>query len=205
MKSILKAPLALNLQYFSDPAGTSEPDTGNNGESDQGIDTDDDDKSELKYSDDDVNKIVQEKLAKAEKKKQEAVDEAKKLAKMTKDEKQQHEMDKLKSAAQVAEDELAKYHMRDTAKQMISDGGVTPTDEMLDLVTSADADTTKSNVNKALGFAKSIREQVTKELSQGTTPRTNGVTAMTKEEIMKIEDPSERQKQIANHLDLFNY
>lgn len=196
--------IKLNLQFFADPAG--EPDNGDNGDNDNPIDTSNDNqgnKPEIKYSDDDVDRIVNEKYAKFAAKKQKEVDEAKKLAKMSKDDKQKFEMDKLKSEAQEAQNELAKYQMRDTAKQMISDSGVTATDEMIDLVTSSDAETTKTNVSKALNFAKAIKEQVTKELSQGTTPRTVGSPTLSKQEIMKIQDPIKRQQAIKENLGLF--
>lgn len=196
--------IKLNLQFFADPAG--EPDNGDNDNENDSVNTTNDNQDnepELKYSDDDVDRIVNEKYAKFAAKKQKEVDEAKKLAKMSKDDKQKFEMDKLKSEAQEAQNELAKYQMRDTAKQMILDGGATPTDEMIDLVTSSDAETTKTNVNKALNFAKAIREQVTKELSQGTTPRTVGSPTLSKQEIMKIQDPIKRQQAIKENLGLF--
>ena len=196
--------IKLNLQFFADPAG--EPDNGDSDNENNSIDTSNDNqdnKPELKYSDDDVDRIVNEKYAKFAAQKQKEVDEAKKLAKMSKDDKQKFEMDKLKSEAQEAQNELAKYQMRDTAKQMILDGGATPTDEMIDLVTSSDAETTKTNVSKALNFAKAIREQVTKELSQGTTPRTVGSPTLSKQDIMKIQDPIKRQQAIKDNLGLF--
>lgn len=204
MKNTEESRIKLNLQFFADPAGESDSDTGN----EQGDSTDTDTEEtepqdEKKYSDADVDRIVGEKYAKFEKQKQKEVDEAKKLAKMNKDEKTKYEIEKAQNDAQEAKDELAKYQMRDTAKQMISDGGVNPTDEMVDLVVSSDADVTKANVSKALNFAKSIREQVTKELTQGTTPRTTGSSTMSKQDIMKIQDPLERQQAIKDNFSLF--
>ena len=197
--------IKLNLQFFADSA--DESDDGDNSKEQSNSDDVETKETELrdekKYSDNDLDRIVNEKYAKFAAKKQKEVDEAKKLAKMSKDDKQKFEMDKLKSEAQEAQNELAKYQMRDTAKQMILDGGATPTDEMIDLVTSSDAETTKTNVNKALNFAKAIREQVTKELSQGTTPRTVGSTTLSKQEIMKIQDPIKRQQAIKENLGLF--
>ena len=197
--------IKLNLQFFADPAG--EPVDGDNDNEKSDSDDVETKETELqdekKYSDADVDRIVGEKYAKFAAKKQKEVDEAKKLAKMSKDDKQKFEMDKLKSEAQEAQNELAKYQMRDTAKQMILDSGVTATDEMIDLVTSSDAETTKTNVSKALNFAKAIREQVTKELSQGTTPRTVGSPTLSKQEIMKIQDPIKRQQAIKDNLGLF--
>lgn len=206
MKFTSESRIKLNLQFFADPAGESGSENGDeqvSSDDTSNTNTDDSKESEKKYSDADVNRIVNEKYAKFEAQKQKEVDEAKKLAKMNKDDKNKYEIDKLKSDAQSARDELAKYQMRDTAKQMIVDGGYSATDDMIDLVTASDADTTKTNVGRAISWAKSIREQVTKELSQGTTPRTNGVTAMTKDEIMAIPDMTERQEQIAKHMDLF--
>ena len=197
--------IKLNLQFFAEPAGELDNGDNDNEKSDSDdVETKETElQGEKKYSDADVDRIVGEKYAKFEKQKQKEVDEAKKLAKMNKDEKQKFEMDKLKSEAQEAQNELAKYQMRDTAKQMISDSGVTATDEMIDLVTSSDAETTKINVSKALNFAKAIREQVTKELSQGTTPRTVGSPTLSKQDIMKIQDPIKRQQAIKDNLGLF--
>ena len=77
-----------------DPAGTNpegqDPD-GDNGGDDSG-----DNKPELKYSDEDLDRIVNQKFAKWQKQKEAELEEAQKTAKMTAAEKEKHEMEKLR-------------------------------------------------------------------------------------------------------------
>lgn len=130
--------------------------------------------SEAKYTDDDVNKIVQEKLAKAKQKEQEAVEEAKKLAKMNADQKQQYELEQAQKAQHDAEVQLARYEMRSEARKMLAETGITFTDEDLALVVATDAETTKANVSQLTGIIDRIREGVKAELLKGKTPTVTG-------------------------------
>ena len=61
---------------------------------------------EAKYTDEDVNKIVSQKFAKWQREKDEAIEEAKKLEKMNKEQRDEHERQKL-------EEELAEYKRKD--------------------------------------------------------------------------------------------
>lgn len=163
---------------------------------------------EKKYTDDDVDEIIKKRLSRAQKKfekeQQEKVDEAKKLAKMNADQKQQYEMEKIQKEAAEARAELATYKMRDTASSIFKEQGITANDEALDLVTTSEADSTKTNVSKLVKFAELIKEETTKELTKGTTPRVTGkAQTITRDEIMQIVDPVERQQKIAENMSLF--
>lgn len=163
---------------------------------------------EKKYTDEDVDEIIKKRLSRAQKKfekeQQEKVDEAKKLAKMNADQKQQYELEKIQKEADEAKAKLATYEMRNTASSMFKEQGIAVSDEALDLVTTDQAETTKTNVGKLVKFIQSIKDETTKELTKGTTPRINGQrTTITRDEIMAIVDPQERQAKIAENLDLF--
>ncbi|WP_048702381.1 MULTISPECIES: DUF4355 domain-containing protein [Companilactobacillus] len=157
-----------------------------------------------KYTDEEVNAIVQQKLDRAEKKRQHEVDEAKKLAKMNSDEKQKYQLQQVQAEADKAKAELATYRMRDTASSMFKEQGITASDEALDLVTTDQADSTKTNVGKLVKFIQSIKDETTKELTKGATPRISGQrSTITRDEIMAIVDPQERQEKIAENMNLF--
>ena len=161
-----------------------------------------------KYTDDDVDEIVKKRLSRAQKKfekeQQEKVDEAKKLAKMNADQKKDYQLDKIQQEAQEAKAKLAKYEMRDSASDMFNDQGITASREALDLVTTSEAESTQSNVGKMVKVIQSMREQITKELTKGSTPRVSGnKSSITKEDIMKITDPIERQQKIQENMNLF--
>lgn len=156
-----------------------------------------------KYTDDDVDEIIKKRLSRAQKKfekeQQEKVDEAKKLAKMNADQKQQYEMEKLQNEANEAKAKLATYEMRKTASDMFSDEGITASSEALDLVTTSEAESTKSNVGKMVKFIQIIKDETTKELTKGSTPRVPGNKAQTLSQSdfdnMKMVDKAKLQKE----------
>ena len=136
--------LPMRLQFFAeDPT----PDPDNDG-APEGTDDGDNGKSEKTFTQAELNDIVKARVNRALKNKQEEIDQAKseatKLAKMNKDQKQEYKLQQTEKRAQDAEAELARYKMRDTAKQQLIDGGYdNPTDEDIDLIVTDKAETTK--------------------------------------------------------------
>ncbi len=115
--------LPMRLQFFAeDPT----PDPDNDG-APEGTDDGDNGKSEKTFTQAELNDIVKARVNRALKNKQEEIDQAKseatKLAKMNKDQKQEYKLQQTEKRAQDAEAELARYKMRDTAKQQLIDGG----------------------------------------------------------------------------------
>lgn len=71
------------------------------------------------------------------------------------------------------------------------------------MIITDEADSTKSNVKQ---FSKMYKEAVAegvKDALKGKTPGTGASGNVTKEQIMKIKDRVERQRMIAEHMDLF--
>ena len=199
--------LPMNLQFFADP----EPAPDNDG-APEGADGEDKGKNEKTFTQAELDKIVQERLNRALKNKQQEIDDAKteaaKLAKMNKDQKQEYKIQQSEQRAADAEAELARYKMRDTAKQQLIDGGYTnPTDEDIDLIVTDKAETTQQRGEAFLNAYERIKENVRQELLKGKSPRINGApaTTMTKAEISKIKDPIKRQQAIKDNLGLYKY
>ncbi|MGY0267279.1 DUF4355 domain-containing protein [Limosilactobacillus fermentum] len=162
-------------------------------------DNDPEKQPEKTFTQDEVNKIISDRLAR-EKAKQE---EADKLKKMNADEKKDYELEKVKSEADQAKAELAKYRMRDEARNLLAEAGVQITDSDIDLVVTAEAESTKANVKALTDLIKRVQDSTRKDLLKGNTPRNSGSTSMSKEQIMAVKDPAKRQKLIAENIDLF--
>lgn len=165
------------------------------------------DKDELKYSDNDVNKMLNQKFAEWQKKQEKAVGEAQKLATMNATQKAEYERDKLQKELDEYKKQASLAEMSKTARKMLADEGITINDELLSMLVTTDAADTKSAVD---GFSKAFKEAVesaVKERLKGQTPRkgSGGTVAMTKEQIMAIKDPELRQKKMLENKTLFNF
>lgn len=203
----------INLQLFAeDTTNTDTKGTGEGTETDTSADTGkktDDNKpdSKPKYTDEDVNKLIDQKFAEWQKKKQKEVDEAKRLAEMNAQEKAEYERDQLKKELDSLKKQASLSEMTKTARKMLSDDGITISDELLSMMVSESAEDTKSAID---GFAKAFKEAVenaVKERLRGNPPRKGSGSApvMTKEQIMAIKDPELRQKKMLENRDLFNF
>ena len=203
-----------DLQLFADdnePAGNPEGGAGDNGS--EGVGTHENNakndekqpENVVKYTDADVDRIINKKFAEWEKKQQKAVDEATKLAGMNAQQKAEHERDKLQK-------ELDDYKRRDslaemtkTARKMLSDEGINADDELLAIMVTTDAEQTKSAIDSFSKMFKSAVEAAVKEQIKGNTPKKGiGGGSMTKEQIMAIKDQELRQQKILENRHLFN-
>lgn len=156
-----------------------------------------------------VQKAVKTAVTNAQEKWQALTDdklsEAEKLAKMTKEEKTEYEMNKLKKQLADLQKQSNRSDMAKTARKMLQDEEINLPDELLGHLITDDADGTKKAVES---FTKLFKEAVLAEVKQalkGKTPRagSGGKGTMTKEQILAIKNPSERQKLIAENLELF--
>lgn len=162
---------------------------------------------EAKYTDDDVNKLIDQKFAEWQKKQEKAVSEAKKLAEMNATQKAEYQRDQLQKELDTLKKQAALSEMMKTSRKMLSENGITISDELLSMLVSEDAEATKASVD---GFATAFTEAVeaaVKERLKGETPRksTGTAAAMTKEQIMAIKDPVLRQQKILENKELFNF
>lgn len=178
------------------PTDTKEPETASKA----------DNKSEPKYTDKDVNEIIDKKFAEWQKKQQKAVDEAQKLATMNATQKAEYERDQLKKELDEYKKQASLAEMSKTARKMLSDSGITIKDELLSMLVTTDAEETKTAID---GFSKAFTEAVesaVKERLKGEPPKkSSGVATMTKEQIMSIKDPELRQQKMLEHKELFNF
>ena len=192
-----------NLQLFADDGGEG----GSGGTDDPEDKSGDDEKEDKKYTDEDVNNIINRKFAEWEKRQKEKsakAAEAERLKNMTEEEKRKHEIEELQKKIAGYEKEKAIGAMTKVARGILNDSKIVVNDELLVNLVAEDAETTKTNVES---FVKNFNDAVQKAVAEalrGKTPRLqDGSKELTKEDILKIKNRSERQKAMAEHPELF--
>ncbi len=158
-----------------------------------------------KYTDKDVDNIVAKKKAEWKAQEEKKIAEAKKLAEMNASEKAQYERDQAIREKDEANQKLALYEMTKEARNMLTEKGIAAGEGLLQVLVSPDAEKTKKAVDDFIEMFEKATEAKVKEALKGDTPPggTGGKT-LTKEDILKIKDPGERRKKMAEHMDLFN-
>lgn len=170
---------------------------------DKGSDDGQQQKPEKKYTDDDLDKIIGKKFAEWKTKQDKAVDEAKRLATMTEQEKAEHERDEIKKELEALKKANNMAEMGKQARKMLNEDGINIPDDLVNLIIAEDAETTKDTVQQFSKLFKAAVQDAVKEALKGKTPGTGASGNVTKEQIMKIKDRVERQRMIAEHMDLF--
>lgn len=133
---------------------------------------------------------------------EEAKSEAAKLAKMSAEERAKAEADKRQGELEKREKAINLREYRYEAKHQLEENGLP--DSFVDMVLSEDAETTKNNIGAIKAeFDKAIEAAVNEKL-KGNNPKAGGRTgALTKGEILKVADTVERQRLIAENINLF--
>ena len=162
------------------------------------------------FTQDELNHIVQERVqravAKAQKdaedKIKQAQSEGERLAKLTKDERAKEEEAKRLADLEAREKAIAVKELRIETQSLLSDEGLPI--EFLDVVMADTAESVKENIASIRKvFDEAVEKRVNERLTQDKPRRGATAGAMSKAEIMAIQDANERQKLIAENLELF--
>lgn len=131
--------------------------------------------------------------------------EAEKLAKMTKEEKAEYRAKKAEKELEDLKKMNARTELAKTARKMLADENINIPDELLSNLVADDADGTKTAVDSFAKMYKDAVQAAVKEAIKGKPPKagTGGGNTITKEQIMDIKDPIERQKMIRENINLF--
>lgn len=168
----------------------------------------DDDKSkgdEKKYTDEDLNAILDKKFKKWQQQKQKEIDEAAKLANMNAQEKAEHERDQLKAELDELKRANTRAEMESTARGILQESGVNIPDNLIKMIITDEADSTSKNVKD---FIKSFNAAVTAEVKNklsGKAPQTgtSNKSGITKADILKEKNNHKRQALMREHPELF--
>lgn len=192
MEDIRKIPL--NLQLFADDEAETEVDQAN---------VDSEKETEKTFTQDEVNKIVQDRLAKEKAKNEKAQEEAKKLAKMNAEQKNQYMVEQLQKELEEYKNKEAKNDMIKEANSMLKDNDITLPDEVVAMLIGDNAEDTKICVDSFSKAFKTAVERAVNEKLKGKTPKQKSVAGLTREDILSVKDRQERQRLIEENEELF--
>ena len=165
---------------------------------------------QAKYTDADVDAIINKKFASWQEKQDKAiaeavakVEEANRLAQMNDKEKADHERKQMEDELASLKAEKAHATMMTTARNMLKADGLTIPDEIVSVLVTDTAEAISEAVKAFSGmFQKAVDEAVKAKLA-GSEPKRGTASAMSKEEILAIKDRSARLKAIEENFDLF--
>lgn len=182
--------------------------TDGNGGDDKGAENGgadkDDDKDKPKYTDADLDKIINQKFSQWQKRQEKAVDEAKKLEKMSADEKNAKKLSELQARLDEMEKKDAQSKMAASARKLLQDESIVVDDVIVSALIRDDAEQTKAAVDAFIkSFKTAVQNAAKVTFSRPAKPKTGGSGEMTRADIMKITDRAERQKAIKAHPELF--
>ena len=166
-------------------------------------------KSERTFTRAEFGKAVAAEIAKAratwESEQAEALELAKsegeRLAKLTKDERAKEEEEKRIQAIEERERAIAEREMKMATMALLVEEGLPQ--EFLGHVLAPTAEEVKAKISDLRNvFDKEVEKRVNERLVQ-STPRRGAINGLTKEDIMAIENDDERQRAIAENIQLF--
>ena len=174
------------------------------------VDTQETTEADKTFTQDELNHIVQERVQRAvtkaqkdaEDKIKQAQSEGERLAKLTKDERAKEEEAKRLADLEAREKAIAVKELRIETQSLLSDEGLPI--EFLDVVMADTAESVKDNIASIRKvFDEAVEKRVNERLTQDKPRRGATAGAMSKAEILAVKDASERQKLIAENLELF--
>ena len=199
-----------DLQLFAeegateqDPAGVGDSAAGETSSKSEETDKQAPAGKEPKYTDDDVDRIINRKFAEWEKKQEKKTSEAERLGKMTAEEKAAERMKALEEKIAGYERDAARSEMMKQARSILDGENIHVSDELLSNIIAEDAESTKASVGS---FVKLFRDSVdvaVKNAVKREPPKTGSTSGITKDQILAIKDRSERQRLINENMSLF--
>lgn len=194
-----------DLQFFADgePGAEPAPAPGAEPSGSKGAEPSGNPKSEAKYTDADIDKIINKKFAEWQKQQEKKVSEAERLANMTAEEKAAEKLKGLEDRIAAYEKAEAKSAMTKQARGMLQDKGINVNDELLANLIAEDAEGTKAAVESFINLFTAAVEKAVKEKVKGEPPKAGAPSTITKEQILAITNRAERQRMMAEHSDLF--
>ena len=159
-----------------------------------GVDTTTENNTPKTYTQEEVDKLLQqegdrrvtEALKKAEKKNQDKVKEAQRLAQMNEQEKYEYQLQQREEAIKAKEKELSLAENKNEASKILSEKGIALS--LVDFVVADDADTMKANIDLLdKAFKASVKAEVEKRLGSNN-PKKNlqSEGSITKEQFRKM-------------------
>lgn len=197
--------LKLNLQHFAEGEGDPAENNTEQAENDDPEQNEDSKQEEKTFTQEEVDQILKDRVAREKRKADEKAKEAEKLAKMNKDQKAEYEREQMQKELDAYKAKEARDEMKKHASDVFKQNEINATDDLLEIVTADTAEQTQANVQAFNDILNNmVKEQVQAKLYQGTPKNySSGSAGVTRESILNIKDDSARQQAIAQNRHLF--
>ena len=197
-----------NLQLFAEETAATETGSGTETTTEQTTEQSTEQKQgnkadEKKYSDADIDRIINKKFAELAQRQEKKTTEAERLGKMSAEEKANERIKALEDKLAEAERKEARAAMTKEARAILQAANININDELLVNLVSDDAESTQANVKSFISLFNAEVEKKVKEAYKGETPKKGGVASLTKEQILKVANRAERQRLINENMHLF--
>lgn len=145
-------------------------------------------KDEKKYTDADVDKIINKKFAKWKEEAEKAEKEAEKLRKMNTEQKAEYEAKKQSERIAELEAQINRNGLEKEASKMLFEAGITADETVLDFVVRNNAEDTQQSVQSLIGLVNTLAEAKVQTMLVGKTPTKQEETGqgITKEQFRKM-------------------
>lgn len=165
----------------------------------------DEEKKEAKYSEEDLDRIINRKVAELASKYEKKADEAEKLAKMNAQEKAEYENKQLREELNELKSKQQKAELIAEARKMLNEAQIkNAPDELITVLVSPDAEATKKAVDAFTKmFNEAVQAAVVDKLKGSQPKGGSGNGGITKEQIMSVKNKAERQQLIKDNMELF--
>lgn len=194
-----------DLQLFAEESENNEAETPeNSADNSEKKEPEENAKPQKKYTDDDVDSIINRKFAEWAKQQEKKTSEAERLGKMTAEEKANERINELDAKLREYEAREARAAMTKQARAILQDKNINVSDELLANLISEDAVSTKKSVESFVTLFTAAVEKAVKDAYKGETPKKGGTAALTKEQILAVTNRAERQRLISENIHLFN-
>ena len=205
VRKLLKDPKYTYAALIFDEGDGDGGNDGENGEDNGDGDgnEDGDGGEEKRYTQAEVNKMIAERLKREKAKSKQHEDEAAKLARMSESEKQAKALKDLQDRLDQMEAKEARGKMAREARRMLQDENIMVDDVIIDALVRGTAEDTDTAVKAFVKSYKAALKQEAKNTFKKAEPKAGGAGTLTRADILKITDRSERQKMIKAHPELF--
>lgn len=174
--------LKMNLQMFSDPE--PEPTPEPKGEPSEPTPP----KPELKYTDEDVDKIIAKRLDRWQKDQEAKQKEAERLAAMSAEERANEEIKKLKAQIKTYEQAETRHAMAAQVEKELKEANLTASADMVDMLVRETAEETNAAIKAYVANMEAMQKQWDVERSKGKSKPAATATSLPDADTMPTKD-----------------
>lgn len=142
--------------------------------------------SEKKYTDEDVNQIINSKFKKWKMEQEKKISEAQKLAQMDEAEKAEYERKQLEEELKKLRSEKTKSEMISVSRKMLQENNVSISDDLISSIITEDADKTKENIKAFIeNFNAAVEKEVNERFKSTPPKRMSNNKTLSKKDIFE--------------------